>query len=132
LNIERSRTSKASIVNGTVRYCGPATARLSVFAGVTFRNGSCRQTTVAGAPLFTVKLGQRTQSAATNSGRAYFGLSVSGPFSHPSSGGVIVYWKGKRWGGPGISFKGNAHAGTFVARGINGSRGKASGSYRCS
>ena len=75
--------------------------------------------------------GQRTQNANTNGGKAYFGLTISGPLSHPTGGGVIAYSKSKRWGGRGVSFKGNAHGGTFVAQGINGSRGTATGSFRC-
>jgi hypothetical protein len=78
-----------------------------------------------------VKLGARTQNAATNAGKPYFGLIVTGPFSSPTGGGVIAYWKGKRWGGVGVSFRGNTHAGSFVASGINGSHGHATGSYRC-
>ena len=119
------------LIGHTVVYCGPASASLSVFAGAVFKNGSCRTTTVNGVPQFTVKLGARTQSARTNDGKPYFGLIVTGPLSSPMGGGVIAYWKGKRWGGVGVSFKGNARAGSFDASGINGSHGHTSGSYRC-
>jgi hypothetical protein len=122
---------KPRIVNRVVRYCGPATARLSVFSGVTFKNGSCKRQGVGALARLTVVLGARSQNAATNSGLPYFGLTVSGPLSRPTGGGVIAYWKSKRWGGRGVSFRGNASGGTFVARGINGSSGIARGSFRC-
>jgi hypothetical protein len=122
---------KATIVKSVVHYCGPARARLSVFSGVTFKNGTCKHQTVDGAPLLILGLGARSQNAATNNGLTYLGLTVSGPPSHPTGGGVIAYTKGKRWGGRGVSFRGTATAGTFVARGINGSRGTASGSFHC-
>jgi hypothetical protein len=119
------------LVGTTVVFCGPATAHLSVVPGAVFRNGSCLARKVKGVPHFSVSLGARTQNARTNDGKPYFGLTVTGPLSRPTGGGVIAYWKGKRWGGPGVSFKGNARGGTFVARGINGSHGEARGSYRC-
>ena len=122
---------KPTIVKSVVRYCGPATARLSVFSGVTFKNGTCKRQTVNGAPLLSLGLGARSQNAATNSGLTYFGLTISGLPSRPTGGGVIAYYKGKRWGGRGVSFKGSASGGTFVLKGINGSRGKATGSFRC-
>jgi hypothetical protein len=118
------------LVGNAVVFCGSARASLSVFAGAVFKNGSCRNTTVGGSQ-FTVKLGARTQNAQTNDGRPYFGLIVTGSLSNPTGGGVIAYWKGKRWGGAGVSFKGNVRAGSFVASGINGSHGHATGSYRC-
>jgi hypothetical protein len=122
---------KPTIVKSIVRYCGPATARLSIFPGLTFKNGSCKRQTVNGAPLLSLGLGARSRNAATNSGLAYFGLTISGPPSRPTGGGVIAYYKGKRWGGRGVSFKGSATGGTFVVSGINGSRGTAKGSFRC-
>jgi hypothetical protein len=122
---------KPRIVQKVVRYCGPATAKLSVFRGVTFKNGTCKHQTVNGSPLLILGLGARSQNATTNNGLTYLGLSVSGPPSRPTGGGVIAYYKGKRWGGRGVSFKGTAAAGTFVVRGINGSRGTASGSFHC-
>jgi hypothetical protein len=119
------------LVGETVVFCGPASARLSVFPGAVFKNGSCLTRRVNGVPHFTLSLGARTQNARTNNGKPYFGLTVTGPFSRPTGGGVIAYWKGRRWGGPGVSFRGNARSGTFTATGINGSRGQANGSYRC-
>jgi hypothetical protein len=119
------------LVGETVVFCGPASARLSVFPGAVFKNGSCLTRRVNGVPHFTLSLGARTQNARTNNGEPYFGLTVTGQFSGPTGGGVIAYWKGKRWGGPGVSFRGNARAGTFTATGINGSRGQATGRYRC-
>jgi hypothetical protein len=122
---------KPTIVNQVVRYCGPATARLSVFSGVTFRNGTCKRQTVNGVPLLSLGLGSRSQNARTNSGLTYLGLTISGPPSRPTGGGVIAYYKSKRWGGRGVSFKGSATAGTFVIKGINGSSGTARGSFHC-
>jgi hypothetical protein len=122
---------KPAIVNKVVRYCGPATARLSVFSGVTFRNGTCKRQTVNGVPLLSLGLGSRSQNARTNSGLTYLGLTISGPPSRPTGGGVIAYYKSKRWGGRGVSFKGSATAGTFVIKGINGSSGTASGRFHC-
>ena len=119
------------LVGHTVVFCGPATASLSAFSGAVFENGTCGTTRVAGVQQFALRLGARTQSERTNDGRPYFGLALSGPFSHPSGGGVIAYWKGKRWGGVGVDFKGDARAGSFVASGINGSHGHSAGSYRC-
>src|SRR5919199_4358917 len=114
---------KPRIAGGVVRYCGPATAHLSVFPGVTFRNGTCKRQVVKGVPLLVLGMGARTQNAATNGGLAYFGLTVSGPAAHPTGGGGVALWKGERWGGRGVSFSGSASGGAFVARGINGSRG---------
>ena len=122
---------KPTIVKTVVRYCGPATGHLSVFPGVTFRNGTCKRQVVNGVPLLSLGIGARSRNAATNNGLPYFGLTVSGPLSRPTGGGVIAYWRSKRWGGRGVSFKGGARSGTFVVRGINGSRGTATGSYRC-
>jgi hypothetical protein len=122
---------KPAIVNQVVRYCGPATARLSVFSGVTFRRGTCKRQTVNGVSLLSLGLGSRSQNARTNSGLTYLGLTISGPPSRPTGGGVIAYYKSKRWGGRGVSFKGNATSGTFVIKGINGSRGTARGSFHC-
>jgi hypothetical protein len=122
---------KASISNGIVRYCGPANAKLSVFSGVTFKNGTCKRQTVNGVPLLSLGLGARSQNARTNSGLTYLGLTISGSPSRPTGGGVIAYYKSKRWGGRGVSFSGNATSGTFVIKGINGSRGTARGSFHC-
>jgi len=122
---------KPTIANGIVRYCGPATARLSVFPGVTFKGGTCKRQTVNGVSLLSLGLGSRSQNARTNSGLTYFGLTISGPPSRPTGGGVIAYYRSKRWGGRGVSFKGNATSGTFVVKGINGSRGTARGSFHC-
>ena len=120
------------LIGQTVHYCGPATAKLSTFSGVTFRKGSCKRTRVNGRPFMTVKLGIRTQDAVHNSGKDNFELSISGPLSSPTGGGVVAYHAGKRWGGRGVSFKGTATGGSFTARGINGSHGTARGSFRCS
>jgi hypothetical protein len=122
---------KPTIVQKVVRYCGSATARLSIFAGDTFKNGTCKRQTLRSGPLLSLGLGARSQNAATNSGLTSLGLTVSGPLSKPTGGGVIAYYKSKRWGGRGVSFRATASGGTFVVKGINGSTGTASGSFRC-
>ncbi len=122
---------KARLINRAVHYCGPATARLSVFPGVTFRHGQCRHQTLKSGPLLSVGLGVRTQNSKTNNGQPYFGLTISGKLSKPTGGGVIAYANGKRWGGRGVSFKATAGGGTFVVRGISGSRGTATGRFDC-
>jgi hypothetical protein len=122
---------KARLINRAVHYCGPATGSLSVFPGVTFRHGTCRHQTLKSGPLLSVGLGVRTQNATTNKGQAYFGLTISGKLSKPTGGGVIAYANGKRWGGRGVSFNGTARGGTFIVRGIRGSRGTATGRFHC-
>jgi hypothetical protein len=127
-------TCSPKVSAAAIRYCGAATATLSIFKGVTFRGGTCL---LKGGGL-SLKIGTRSlknpfQTGGNNSGLPYFDLSVSGPLSSPVGGGVIAFWKGKPWSGSGVSFKGNAHAGTFVAQGIaaRGSHGTATGTYRC-
>ena len=127
----RGLLCKPTILQGVVHYCGPATARLSVFPGVTFKNGTCKRQTLSSGPLLSLGLGARSRNAATNSGLAYLGLTVSGPLSKPTGGGVIAYYKSKRWGARGVSFRATASGGTFVVKGINGSNGTASGSFHC-
>jgi hypothetical protein len=122
---------KPKLSGETVIYCGPATARLSVFPGVVFRNGSCRRSVVNGVPQLRATIGVRTQDAAKNNDRAYFGLTVSGPLSRPTGGGVIAYAKSKRSGGVGVAFRATANAGMFEASGIRGSHGHATGSFHC-
>ena len=127
----RALLCKSTIVQGVVHYCGPATARLSIFPGVTFKNGTCKRQTLNSGPLLSLGVGARSRNAATNSGLTYLGLTVSGPLSKPTGGGVIAYYKSKRWGGKGVSFRASASGGTFVVKGINGSSGTASGSFHC-
>ncbi|MEP6977513.1 MAG: hypothetical protein ABI948_05620 [Thermoleophilia bacterium] len=127
----RALLCKSTISKGVVHYCGSASARLSIFPGVTFKNGTCTRQTLKSGPLLSLGVGARSQNAATNSGLAYLGLTVSGPLSKPTGGGVIAYYKSKRWGGKGIAFKASASGGTFVVRGINGSTGTASGNFHC-
>ena len=121
---------KPRLVGTSVVYCGPAQATLSTLRGE-FTKGSCKRSVVNGVQQFTVKLGVRTQNATTNNGKRYFGLTISGPLTHPTGGGVIAYANGKRWGGVGIGFHGNAQKGSFVASGIRGNTGSARGTYDC-
>jgi hypothetical protein len=114
------------------RYCGPATARLSVFPGVVFRNGFCARKRVGGVELLQVRVGMRSlDGSRTNSGLALFSLGISGSPSRPTGGSVVAYYRSGRWVGGGVSFRGEARGGTFVARGVAGSSPRASGSYRC-
>ena len=115
-----------------MRLCGPATARLSVFHGVTFRNGTCKRETVAGEPTLTLELGQLVPGSKTNGGRPYLKITISGPLARPTSGDVVGFYKAKRWSGVGLSFKAQARGGSFVVRGVPPSKGKATGSFRCS
>jgi hypothetical protein len=109
-------------------YCGPATARLSVFPGVVFRSGSCARKTVDGVQLLQVRIGSRSlDGSRTNDGLALFSLGTSGS----RAGSVVAYSKSKRWFGRLVSFKGEAHGGTFRAQGVAGSRGRAAGTFRC-
>jgi hypothetical protein len=50
------------LVGRTVVFCGPATARVSIFPGVVFEDGSCMTRKVNGVAHFTLSLGARTQT----------------------------------------------------------------------
>ena len=112
-----------------MRFCGPATAKLSVFPGVTFKGGTC-STKHSGAVVFTLKIGTRTTDRK-NSGLPFFAVIITGSLAHPSGGGITAYSKGKLWYGAGTSFKGTASSGSFTAVGAGGSKGTATGSYHC-
>jgi len=113
-------------------YCGPATARLSAFPGVLFRNGSCTQRRTGGVALLQVRLGTKSLvSSQTNAGLTLFTLQLTGPLTHPTSGVVLVYFKSSYWQGRSASYRGNARAGTFQAKGVFPSKGRANGSFRC-
>lgn len=123
--------SRAEIVNGVIRYCGPAAVRLSVFPGVVFANGTCRWLSESNAPFMTLDVGSESLNRKTNSGLRFLHLSLS---TRPRLNGaqIVAYSKGKRWRGAVISkYKGTLRAGTFVARGDRGSRGRATGSVSC-
>jgi hypothetical protein len=133
-----SRTSvaaapcKTKLVGSLTKYCGPASAQVSVFPGVTFKNGTCHKVALNGGPALSLGLGvQDRTNVNTNNGQPFFALTISGAPSHPTGGGVLVYWKSKHWSGRGVSFKGNANGGSFVLAGIKGSRGTATGSFHC-
>jgi hypothetical protein len=120
-------------IGGSVaRYCGPATARLSVFPGFVFRNGSCVRKKLDGVRLLQLRIGARSlDGSRTNDGLPLFSLGMTGSPSRPRAGSVVAYYRGKRWFGRGVSFKGDALGGTFVAQGVAGNRGPATGSFRC-
>jgi hypothetical protein len=81
--------------------------------------------------LFFLALGIYTSNKRTNNGKQYLGLSIAGPLNRAQGGGVNAFNRGKRWTGRITSVRGNTTAGTFTAKGVNGSRGTAHGSYRC-
>lgn len=116
----------------TVHFCGPATAHLSVFPGVTFKGGTCT-TKPDGNVIFELKIGTVTQDARHhNRGLPYFAIQITGSLSHPTGGEVIASWKGRLWVGAGTSFTGNANAGSFTARGATASsHGSATGGFHC-
>jgi hypothetical protein len=114
------------------RYCGPATARLSVFPAVIFKGGMCTRKRVDGVHLFQVRIGARALDGSdTHDGLSYLSLGIAGSRSQPKSGNVIAYYRSKRWVGRGVSFKGGADLGTIVAQGVARSWGRARASYRC-
>ena len=122
---------KATVVHGVLQYCGKATAEISVFRGTTFRGGACTVTTRFNFPSLSVYIGQRTLNRRTNGGRAFFSLRISGDPPRLSSMDVLAYAKRKRWSGVGVAFNLKSGRGTFTARGVSPSHGKASGTFRC-
>ena len=111
-----------------LHYCGPATARLSIFPRVVFRSGSCARKLVNGVHLLQVRIGARSlDGSRTNDGLTLFSLGMS----DSRAGSVVTYHKSKRWFGRTVSFRGDASGGTFVAQGIAGNRGHATGRFRC-
>ncbi len=120
------------ISSNVAHYCGPATARLSVFPAAFFRHGSCARKRVGGVRLLQVRIGARSLDGSnTNGGLPFFSLGLAGSRSQPKSGNVIAYFRSRRWVGRVGSFKGDEDGGTFVAQGIAGSRGRASARFRC-
>jgi hypothetical protein len=118
-------------VRGAMRFCGPASARVSVFSGVTFRGGTCKQEVVAGERTLTLELGQLVPGSKTNAGWPYVKIDISGPLSRPTSGYLVAFYRGKRWSGLGDSLKASRRGGSFVVRGTPPSHGVAKGSFRC-
>ena len=120
-----------TFVAGAMRFCGPASARVSIFPGVTFRGGTCKQEVVAGEPTLTLELGQLVPGSKTNGGRQYLKMGISGPLTQPTGGYLIAFYRGRRWSGVGESLKATRRAGSFVARATPPSHGTAKGSFRC-
>lgn len=119
-------------VGSITTLCGPATAHLSVFPGVTFRGGSCDHRPVLGRPSLSLELGVLVNSTRPgNGGRRYLQLLLSGSSAHPTSGHLIAYSGSKRWSGYGVSFTGTALGGTFVLRATAPNTGTATGSFHC-
>lgn len=125
-------TACPQVSRNVAHYCGPATARLSVFPAVLFRPGSCRRKWVSGVRLLQIRIGARSLDGSnTNAGLPYFSLGIAGSHSKSGSGNVIAYYRSRRWVGRVGPLKGDENGGTFVAQGITGSRGRATGSFRC-
>ena len=125
-------TACVHISRNVAHYCGPATARLSVFPTAFFRHGSCTRKMVDGVRLLQVRIGARSlDGSSTNGGLPYFSLGLAGARSQPKSGNVVAYYGSPRWVGRVNSFKGDEDGGTFVAQGIAGSRGDARARFRC-
>jgi hypothetical protein len=117
---------------GVTRYCGPATARLSVFPGVVFERGTCTWKTVDHVRLLQVRIGARTLDGnPKNGGRALFSLGLAGSPSRPGAGSVIAYYRGQRWSGRAAAFTEDRRGATFVADGVGSSSGRATGRVRC-
>jgi hypothetical protein len=127
-----SATPCVRISRNVAHYCGPASARLSVFRSALFRGGFCARKRVDGIGLLQVRIGARSlDGSRTNDGLPYFSLGITGSPSGAKSGNVIAYYRSRRWIGRIVSFRGNAHGGTFAAQGVGGSRGRATASFRC-
>ena len=125
-------TACVHISRNVAHYCGPATARLSVFPDAFFRRGSCTRKRIAGVRLLQVRIGARSlDGSSTNGGLPYFSLGLAGAGSRPKSGNVVAYYRSRRWVGRVGSFKSDEDGGTFVAQGIAGSRGGARARFRC-
>jgi hypothetical protein len=115
-----------------IRYCGPAEARLTAFADVAFRRGSCMQRQTGGVPLLHVRIGSKALGRSrSNAGLTMFSLELTGPRSHPTSGLVVAYAQSRVWQGRATWFRGDAGGGSFRAAGIFPTRGGAAGSFRC-
>ena len=73
-------------VDGALHLCGPATAKLSVFSGYTFRNGTCKRSVVAGDPAFVLELGAlQTGQPHERPPVGYLKIEIYGPLSASES-----------------------------------------------
>lgn len=127
----RTPTRCVRFAAGVVRYCGPASARLSVFPGVVFKGGFCLRKLVGEVRLLQVRIGMKALDGSRfNDGLTYFSLGAAGSRSRPKSGNVIAYYRSRRWVGRVVSLEGDA-GGSFVTEGIGSSRGRATGQFRC-
>jgi hypothetical protein len=114
------------------RYCGPASASLSVFPDTRFRGGFCVWKTVGSVALLQVRVGAKAlDGSPANDGLPYFSLGAAGSRSRPESGNVVAFFRSRRWIGRLLSLKNDVGGGTYLAAGIAGSHGRASGRFRC-
>jgi hypothetical protein len=117
-----------------VRFCGPASGQLSTFPGVTFRGGTCVATATNGSVVLTAEVGSRfagPRHPDDNDGLSELELIVTGSLDHPTGGGVIAYWHGRKWFGTGVSVRATGTTISFAATGIGSSVSQASGEIRC-
>jgi hypothetical protein len=120
----------ATVRNSVVRFCGPAQARLNVFPGAVFQNGTCVRERRFETQSLVIELGSRSLDNKRNRGFRYMHLALwSAP--RAAMGTVTAYSKGKRWDGFLVTaYKPNTTAGRFVAQ-AQYSRKRVTGSFRC-
>jgi hypothetical protein len=129
-----TRTASPCIRIGVkvARYCGRASARLSVFPEARFKGGFCARKMVGGVALLQVRIGIKAlDGSPANDGLPYFSLGSAGSRSHPESGNVIAFFRSRGWLGRLVSLRGDVGVRMFVAQGVAGSHGCASGRFRC-
>jgi len=128
----RAATVCDHIRGNAVRYCGRATARLSVFPTARFRQGSCVRKRAGGTRLLQVRIGARSlDGSRTNDGLAYFSLGITDSRSQRVSGNVLAYYRSRRWIGRISSFNGGEDGGTFITLSIAASARHATGRFSC-
>jgi hypothetical protein len=128
----RVTASCVHIDRDVAHYCGRASAHLSVFPEAVFRSGSCLRRKVDGVRLLQVRIGARTlDGSQTNNGLPYFSLGSAESPSGPKSANVIAFFRSRPWFGHVVWMKGDRDGGTFIAQGIGGSNGRASGRFSC-
>ncbi len=129
---DRSPTQCVRVSTNVARYCGPASARLSVFPDALFRGGFCARKVVGGIGLLQVRIGAKAlDGTRANDGLSYFSLGFADARAKPRSGNVIAFFRSRRWFGRVVSSNGTTDGGTFVAQGVAGSHGSVSGQFRC-
>src|SRR6266851_1101293 len=81
---DRSPTQCVRVSANVARYCGPASARLSVFPDVLFRGGFCARKVVGGIALLHVRIGAKAlDGSRANDGLSYFSLGFADARAKP-------------------------------------------------